>query len=382
MKRSSQRILTTHTGSLPRPQGLAEIEFAHDQREARAHPQYGARIREAVAEAVRRQVEAGVAVVNDGEASKVAYSTYVTSRLTGFDGEAGPRAPTPEETLFPEFYAGRPPVARRIKLSACSGPIAWRGDQEVQQDIANLKAALQGVNPDEVFMSAASPGVVSVFLPNAYYPSEEAYVFAIAEAMKREYKAIVDAGFILQLDCPDLAMTWNRAEFADKTVEDFRKVAQMHVEAANHATEGIPADRIRIHLCWGNTESPHVRDIPLARIIDVAFKARATAVSFEGANPRHEHEWKLFSEVRLPDGMILIPGVIDSTTNFVEHPELVAERILRYATLVGRENVIAGSDCGFGTGAISTTVHPSIAWVKLQAMAEGAALATKQLWGR
>ncbi len=381
MKRSSDRILTTHTGSLPRPTDLAEIAHARDQREARAHAEFDALVREAVAEAVQRQVQAGIDIINDGEASKVAYSTYVTERLTGFDGKPPARPPQVEEAMFPEFYKDRVPSSRRIIPSSCTGPITWRGTKQVEEDIANLKAATQSVRAEDIFMTAASPGVIWNFLPNEYYPNDEAYVFAVADAMRHEYKAIAEAGFVLQLDCHDLAMSWNRAEFGDKSVEDFRTVAQMHVEALNLATEGIPTDRIRIHLCWGNTETPHVRDIPLSRIIDVVFKARAGAVSFEGANPRHEHEWTLFEKVTLPEGLILIPGVIDSTTNFVEHPELVAERIVRYARLVGRENVLAGTDCGFGTATVSTTVHPSIAWVKLEALAEGARIASERLWG-
>ncbi len=382
MKRSTDRMLTTHTGSLPRPKALGELEYARDQREAMSNPQYAALVPDAVVETVRRQIEAGVDVINDGEVSKVAYSTYVTSRLTGFDGEADPRQPTPEQTMFPEFYGSFPPTASRIKPAACTAPITWRGTAEVQSDIANLKAAVQGKHPAEVFMTAASPGVVSAFLQNKYYPTDEAYVFAIAAAMQTEYQAIAGAGFVLQLDCPDLAMTWNRAEFADKTYDDFLKVAAMHLDALNMATEGIPTEQIRVHLCWGNTETPHVRDIPLASVLTVATRARCGALSFEGANPRHEHEWKVFKDAKLPDGTILIPGVIDSSTNFVEHPELVAERLVRYANVVGKENVIAGTDCGFGTSAISVTVHGSIAWAKLAAMAEGAQIASKELWGR
>jgi 5-methyltetrahydropteroyltriglutamate--homocysteine methyltransferase len=380
LHRSTDRILTTHTGSLPRPDDLVAMLEAYDQREARSGPGFEARVKDAVADIVRKQVAAGVSVVNDGEMSKVGYSTYVTERLTGFEGESRVSAPLVESRTFPEFFhtfvAGR-----GIKRPVCNGPISWRGTSLVQQDVANLKAALQGVEVADAFMTAASPGVVWYFLANDYYPSEEAYVFAVADAMRHEYRAIVEAGFVLQLDCPDLAMGWNHAAFADKTVADFCKVAEMHVEALNHALGDIPSDRVRLHLCWGNYEGPHTRDIPLGQIFDVVLKARADAFSFEGANPRHEHEWKLFERTKLPEGKILIPGVLDSTTNFVEHPELVAERIVRYARLVGRENVIAGSDCGFSTFArAALTVHPTITWAKLQAMAEGAQLATEQLW--
>jgi 5-methyltetrahydropteroyltriglutamate--homocysteine methyltransferase len=380
MKHSTDRILTTHTGSLPRPAALAEIEFAHDQREAGADPRFQQMVRDAVTLTIRKQIDAGVDVVNDGEMSKVSYSTYITDRVTGFDGPPVARGPQVEAAWFPEFYGSMTPAGAMFKSSSCNGPITWVGDAQVQRDIDNLKAGLQGVSPAEVFMSAASPGVVGAFLGNQYYPNDEAFLFALADAMKHEYRAIAAAGFILQLDCPDLAMTWNRAEFKDKTEDDFRSVAQMHVEALNHATEGIPAEQIRVHLCWGNTEAPHVRDIPMHRVIDIALKARCSAVSFEGANPRHEHEWKVFRDVKLPDGMVVIPGVIDSSTNFVEHPELVAERIERYAQLVGRENVIASTDCGFGTSAVSRTVHPEIAWAKLQAMAEGARITSAALW--
>jgi 5-methyltetrahydropteroyltriglutamate--homocysteine methyltransferase len=377
---STRHILTTHTGSLPRPKALAEIERARDQREARGHPEYAALVRAAVAETVAKQRAAGLDVINDGEVSKVSYSTYMTDRLTGFDGEARPRAPQVEAAMFPEFYGSFPPTAARFKAAACTGPIQWRGDQQVQFDIDNLKAATAGAGAEEVFMSAASPGVIAAFLDNQYYPTAEAYIFALAEAMQHEYQAIAAAGFVLQLDCPDLAMTWNRAEYKDKTMDDFCKAAEMHVEALNSALQGIPREQVRVHLCWGNTVTPHVRDIPLQRVIGIAFKAHATAVSFEGANPRHEHEWKLFENVKLPEGMTLIPGVIDSTTNFVEHPELVAERIVRYANVVGRERVMASTDCGFGTAAGTSAVHPEIAWAKLQAMAEGAKLASQQLW--
>jgi 5-methyltetrahydropteroyltriglutamate--homocysteine methyltransferase len=251
----------------------------------------------------------------------------------------------------------------------------------VQQDIENLTAALQGIAAADAFLTAASPGVVWFSMENEYYPSREAYVFAVADAMKDEYRAIYEAGFVLQVDCPDLAMGWNHPTFASATIDDFRRVVEMHVEALNYALGGIPSDRVRLHLCWGNYEGPHVRDIPLVRIWDLVLKARADAFSFEGANPRHGHEWKLFQEVKLPEGKILIPGVLDSTTNFVEHPELVAERIVRYAGLVGRENVIAGTDCGFSTFARSAlTVHPTVTWAKFQALTEGARLASEQLY--
>ncbi len=381
MKRSTDRILTTHTGSLPRPAELVSIEEGHDQRELQNDARFEQQVRAAVSEVVRKQLDTHVDVVNDGEASKVSYATYVTERLTGFGDESRAMRPQVEVGMFPDFYQERGMNPNAIQRPVCTAPIAWQGDALVKRDIDNLRSALEGVAPQEAFMTAASPGVVWNFLENDYYPSDEAYVFAVADAMRHEYQAIVDAGFVLQLDAPDLAMGWNRYVFADKTLDDFRSVAEMHVEAMNSALEGIPADRVRLHLCWGNSESPHVRDIPLARILDIALKARAQAFSFEGANPRHEHEWKLFKDQRLPEGAILIPGVLDSTTNFVEHPELVAQRIVRYAELVGRENVLAGTDCGFSTAArAQLTVHPSVTWAKFQAMADGARLASEQLW--
>ena len=383
MKRSDNRILTTHTGSLPRPDDVAAMFEGRDQQQVQADAATAGRVREAVREIVGRQVAAGVDIVNDGEASKVGYSTYVTERLTGFEGE--PRAFPPQveaaSTTFKEYYTANPTGGTAVVRPVCNGPIAWRGDAQVQADIDNLKAALSDEQVADAFLTSASPGVVWHFLPNEYYPSDEAYLFAIAEAMQHEYRAIVDAGLVLQLDCPDLAMGWNRYNFADKSVDDFRSAAQMHVEALNSALAGIPADRVRLHLCWGNFEGPHVRDIPLASIWDIATRARAQAFSFEGANPRHEHEWAFFQETKLPDGAILIPGVIDSTTNFVEHPELIAQRIERYAQVAGRENVVAGSDCGFSTFArTKPTVHPTVTWAKFEAMAEGARIASKRLW--
>lgn len=380
MKHSTERILTTHTGSLPRPVDLVQMVEGHDQREVRENPGFASRVKEAVAEAVRKQSDVGVDVLNDGEMSKVAFSAYVTERVTGFDGPLRPLAPQIEPRLFPEYYQALPPVGPGFR--ACNGPITWRGDAYVQQDIATLRAALQGVSPAEVFLPAVSPGQIWFNFPNDYYPTDEAYIYAVADALKHEYRAIVEAGFLVQLDSPELAMAWNRVEFADKTFADYRQLVEMHVAAINYSLEGIPADRVRLHLCWGNGERPHVRDCPIAEIIDVIYKVHAEAISFEGANPRHAHEWKIFKAHPLPEDKLIIPGVIDSLTNVVEHPELVAERIGRYAEVVGKENVIAGTDCGFSTGVRSQPrVHPTVAWAKLQALAEGARLATQQLWG-
>jgi 5-methyltetrahydropteroyltriglutamate--homocysteine methyltransferase len=376
MKRSTERILTTHTGSLPRPEDLVTMLYARDKGELQDTASFEKRVQEATAEVVRKQVGSGVDIVNDGEVSKIGYSTYVKDRLTGFGGEAGPlRAADVLE--FPEY--ARRVFRASMKRPACTGPITYKDKAALQKDIENLKAALQGVQPEEVFMSAASPGVISLFLKNDYYPNHDAYLAALADAMKVEYDAIHQAGFLLQVDCPDLAMG-RHIQFADASVEEFRKKAELHVEALNHALADIPPERMRLHLCWGNYEGPHHRDVPLRDIIDIVLKARPAAISFEAANPRHEHEWKVFQEFTLPPGKLLIPGVLDSTTNYIEHPELVAERLCRFAQVVGRENVIAGTDCGFATFAGVDTVDPKITWAKLQAMAEGAHLASQLLW--
>ena len=379
MKRSTQRILTTHTGSLPRPAGLLAKLGTLDQRSIPDEAAFHAEVRQAVWDLVRKQADIGIDVINDGEMSKVAYSTYVTDRLTGFEGESRPRPPHIEYETYPEYY-GRPGgvlSSTAAKTPACTGPITWQGTEQVQRDIEHLKAALQGVTIEDAFMTAASPGVVWYFLENQYYPTHEAYIQALAEALKEEYDAIHRAGFLVQVDCPDLAGGWNRPQFRDAGLDAFRKLIELHVEALNYALADIPPDRLRMHVCWGNYEGPHTRDVPIGQIIDLLLKARPAALSFEAANPRHAHEWKIFQEVKLPEGKVLMPGVLDSTTNFVEHPELVAERIIRYARLVGRENVIAGTDCGFSTFAGPTKVHPTIAWVKFQALVEGARLASE-----
>jgi 5-methyltetrahydropteroyltriglutamate--homocysteine methyltransferase len=377
MKRSTERILTTHTGSLPRPWDLTTTLEALGAGTMPDPAAFDTRVRSAVAEVVRKQVEVGVDIINDGEQGKVGYSTYVRHRLTGFGGESA--MPTRADWAdFPEAAArqGRSTVVR----PACNGPVAWEDTAAVQKDIANLRAALSGVQPAEVFMTAASPGVIAHFLRNEYYPSRDAYLARLVEVMKEEYDAIYQAGFVLQVDCPDLAMGRHLA-FPDLSTSEFLKIAEGNIEALNHALRDIPPDRLRLHLCWGNYEGPHHRDIPLKDILGIVLKARAQAISFEGANPRHEHEWAVFRDIKLQDDKILIPGVLDSTTNFIEHPELVAQRIVRYAEVVGKENVIAGTDCGFGTFArANPQVEPEIAWAKLQSMAEGARLASATLW--
>ena len=378
MKRSTERILTTHTGSLPRPADLTTMLEAFDSGSALDPDAFEAGVRRAVADVVRQQVDAGVDVVSDGEQGKVGYSTYVRHRLTGFGGQSTGR-PRADWADFPEA-AARAERRSTVSRPSCNGPIDWKDRTAVQKDVANLRAAVDGARPTEAFMTAASPGVIAHFLPNEHYPSREAYLSRLVDVMKEEYDAIHRSGFLLQVDCPDLAMGRHLA-FPDLSNAEFLKIAAANVEALNHALRDIPPDRMRLHLCWGNYEGPHHRDIPLREILGIALKARPQALSFEGANPRHEHEWAVFRETKLPDDRIIIPGVLDSTTNFIEHPELVAQRLLRYAEVVGRERVMAGSDCGFATFARSAAgVEPEIAWAKLRSMAEGARLASAQLW--
>jgi 5-methyltetrahydropteroyltriglutamate--homocysteine methyltransferase len=338
------------------------------------------RIAASVGEIVAKQVAAGVDIVNDGEMSKPSYATYIRDRLAGFGGTSNSFV-YQDLVDFPELARrvfGDPGRARR-KTPACNGPIAVADHGAVASDIANITTALQKTPAVEGFLSAASPGLISLFFRNDHYPSTEAYLEAIAEAMRPEYEAIVEAGLILQLDCPDLAMG-RHIQHADLSLEDFRKAAQLHVEALNHAVARIPSDRMRLHLCWGNYEGPHHCDVPIEAIIDVVFLARPDGISFEAANPRHAHEWRVFERVKLPDGKLLIPGVLESKSNFIEHPELVAQRIANYARLVGRENVMAGTDCGYGTWVGQAAVDPDVVWAKLAAMAEGARLAGLEFW--
>jgi 5-methyltetrahydropteroyltriglutamate--homocysteine methyltransferase len=380
MKRSTERFLTTHTGSLPRPADLIRMMFAKEEGVPVDAAALAARIRAAVAEVVRRQAEAGVAVVNDGEMSKPSYATYPKDRLTGFGG-ASHALSYRDLVDFPELAKrvfGDPGRSRR-KTPACTGPVAVRDRDAAASDVANLKAALADVRAEEGFMTAASPGVIALFFKNEHYKDYETYLFAIADAMRHEYETVAGAGLVLQIDCPDLAMG-RHIQFADLDLKDFRRMAGLHVAALNHALANIASDRVRLHLCWGNYEGPHHYDVPLADIIDVVFQAKPEGLSFEAANPRHAHEWKLFETVKLPPGKVLIPGVLESKTNFIEHPELVAQRIGRYAKLVGRENVIAGSDCGYGTWVGQAAVDADVVWAKLAAMAEGARLATREFW--
>ena len=375
MKRSTEHILTTHTGSLPRPPELLDALQSRDQGKGDGN-RLDEQVRAAVADVVRRQADAGVSVVNDGEAGKIGYATYVKERLDGFGGEAGMAGLPADMADFPD-YMRRVMSGIDFAMPACVGPVSYRGLNAVRADIANLQAAVDGAGVEDAFLSAASPGVIAVFLQNQHYPSHEEYVFALADAMKVEYDEIHRAGIVLQLDCPDLAMS---GHMLGESLDDFRARARVNVEALAHATRDIPPDAMRMHLCWGNYEGPHHHDVALRDIIDIAFEARPAAISFEAANPRHEHEWTVFEDIKLPEGKVIIPGVLDSTTNFIEHPKLVAQRLVRYGKLVGPENLMAGSDCGFATFASFLTVDPGITWAKLHAMAEGAALASRELY--
>ena len=387
MKRSVDRILTTHVGSLIRPQPLQEFLRAKQASKPFDLQAYDHCLTRSVADVVRRQAEAGIDVISDGEFGKsISWSQYVLERLSGFERRPVKPGGNPfqrgaDRERFAEFYAeldAHEEVATRTD-SVCVGPINYTGQAELQRDIENFKAALKGVNVEEAFLPVAAPASVIPDRKNEYYKSDEECLFAIGAAMRTEYKMIVDAGFLLQLDDARAAVTYDRmvppAAFAD-----YRKWVDMHMEVLNHAIEGLPPERIRYHVCWGSWPGPHTTDVPLKEIVDLILKVKVGAYVIEGANPRHEHEWKVWKDVKLPDGKVLIPGVISHATNVVEHPELVAERIGRYARLVGRENVLAGTDCGFAQGPFYRRVHPSIMWAKLEALAQGARLASKELW--
>ncbi|HXX84757.1 MAG TPA: cobalamin-independent methionine synthase II family protein [Casimicrobiaceae bacterium] len=380
MKRSTERFLTTHTGSLPRPEDLIRAMYAREEGVPVDPAALERRVASAVEEIVRKQADAGVDVINDGEMSKPSYATYIKDRLSGFGG-SGNTFVYQDLVDFPNLAKrvfGDPGRSRR-KTPACTAAIGVRDPQAARTDVEHLKAALAKVKAQEGFMSAASPGVISLFFRNEHYPSEKAYIFAIADAMRHEYETIANAGIVLQLDCPDLAMG-RHIQYAELSLPEWRKKAELHVEALNHAVANIPPERLRMHLCWGNYEGPHHCDVALADVIDIVFRARPSAISMEAANPRHAHEWTLFEKLKLPEGKLLIPGVIESKSNFIEHPELVAQRIGRYAKLVGRENVMAGSDCGFGTWVGQAAVDPDVVWAKMAAMAEGARIASRQFW--
>jgi 5-methyltetrahydropteroyltriglutamate--homocysteine methyltransferase len=383
MQPGAGRILTTHSGSLPRPAGFLPLVLARDTAQPVDDAQFEAAARAAVRETVEKQADAGVDVVSDGEMSKPSYATYVKDRLTGFGGQASVEEITAsvlgiEE--FPDFAAKMAQFMASMpamKVVSCDGPVRYAGQSAVQADIGNLKEAVAGVPAAAAFMSAASPGVIAVFSPNRYYPSQEDYLGALAEAMREEYEAIHRAGLVLQLDCPDLAMTAPGAG----SLEDFRAQMELSVAALNHALADVPAEAARIHICWGNVEMPRTRDVELKDIIDIILKAKPAGLMLMASNGRHAHEWKVFQDVKLPDGKYVIPGVLDSTTNIVEHPEVVADRLIRYAEVAGRDNVMAGTDCGFGTAAGMDVVVPSVTWAKFRSQTEGARIASAHLWG-
>ena len=373
MKRSVDRILTTHIGSLARPPELTKLLEARAAGELIDTAAFDAECQEAVTSIVRQQADAGIAIVNDGEQSKDSFSTYVRQRLSGFaDNGDVPMPITLDERDFPRYRYD-------FLLAPCIGPLEWRDFSPVEKDIAHLTEALRGVEVEEAFMTAVSPGTVLNFFPNRYYSTREEYLEAAGEVLKREYDAIVAAGFILQVDCPDLALRnfW----FPDSSDEEFRRVVAGNIEVLNHGLRDVPVDRVRMHVCWGAMESPRNHDVPLKMIADLLLEANVGGLSVMAANGAHEHEWRVWEDVRLPDYMSLIPGIIDNTTNVIEHPEVVAERIQRFASVVGRERVIAGADCGFGTIIeIMELVDPKIAMAKLAMLSEGAAIASSRLW--
>ena len=382
MRRSTDRFLTTHTGSLPRPEDLIRTMFAKEEGVPVDAAALERRVADAVAEVVGKQAKAGIDVLDDGEMSKPSYATYIKDRLAGFGGE-GNTFVYQDLTDFPKLAQrvfGDPGRSRR-KTPACNAPIAVRDPQAAKNDVAHLAAALArvGRGVEDGFMTAASPGVVSLFFRNEYYADEETYLYAIADAMRYEYETVAAAGVTLQIDCPDLGMG-RHIQHADLSLPEWRKKAELHVEVLNHALANVAPEQVRMHLCWGNYEGPHHCDVPLADVIDIVFKAKPSAIVLEAANPRHAHEWALFETVKLPEGKFLIPGAIESKSNFIEHPELIAQRIGRYANLVGRENVMAGSDCGYGTWVGQSAVDPDVVWAKLAALAEGARIASERFW--
>jgi 5-methyltetrahydropteroyltriglutamate--homocysteine methyltransferase len=385
MHRSIERILTTHTGSLPRTPKVVELLLAEDKNPGARKAELVAAVRDAVKYVVGKQVECGLDIINDGEQGRTDYTVHVLQRLTGFEGESA----APLGTGEPEF----PELAEILKQfaspfqhrPACSGPVGWKDWAAAEEDIKIAKEAVAGAMAEkkceDVFMTSPSPGQIARYLKNNYYKTEEEYIYALADVMRKEYQAIVEAGFVLQLDCPDLAMLRHMV-YLGLPLAEYRKIITVNVAALNHAVRDLPANRMRMHVCWGSTVAPHHTDVELKDIIDIVLTGRPHTVSFPAANARHEHEWKVWRDVKLPPGKIIIPGVIDSTSNFVEHPELVADRIANFASVVGRENVIAGVDCGFGTFAGRVQVDTKIVWMKLASLAEGARRASKQLWAK
>jgi len=377
---TNNRFLTTHIGSLPRNEELMQIMFAREDGIPLDQLALENKIVEAVGSVAARQIEAGIDIINDGEMSKPSYATYVKDRLNGFGG-TGNSFTFADIEAYPNTKARvfADPGRKHRKTPACNGPVSMRDVEAPRRDAQRLKEALKGKQPAGMFLSSASPGVTTFFFRNDFYPSHEDYVFAVAEALRHEYEAIVNAGMMLQVDCPDLAMG-RHTQFANLDVKGFREKMELHIEALNRALVNIPAEKVRMHLCWGNYPGPHHCDVPLADIVDIVWKAKPHAVLFEAANPRHAHEWTVFEEVKVPEGKILIPGVIECQSNYIEHPDLVAQRIGRYAKLVGRENLMAAVDCGFSIHVGSGGVDPDVVWAKLTSLAQGAAIATKKFW--
>jgi len=382
MRVSAERILTTHVGSLPRSQAVTDVLFGREKGEVLDPRAAAAVISDAVAAVVRRQVETGVDVVSDGETNKISYATYIADRFAGFGGDT-PREPGQDLVEFPRFMAklAASGATARYRRPRCIGEIALKDAGPLHEDLGNFRRALDAAQPVEAFMNAASPGVLALFQPNDYYPSQDAYLEALGKAMQSEYEAIVGAGFLLQIDAPDFGMG-RHTMYRHASVDEYLKSATRHVEVLNHALRNLPADRLRMHICWGNYEGPHHHDVPLEQLLPVVIKAKPQALLFEAANPRHAHEWSVFTRQKLPDDKVLVPGVLSTTTNYVEHPDLVAERIVRLAEIVGRERVIAGTDCGFGTFGGFGPVDPDIVYLKLASLVEGARLASSRLWNR
>jgi 5-methyltetrahydropteroyltriglutamate--homocysteine methyltransferase len=380
MKTSTDRILTTHVGSLPRSQAVTDVVFGREQGTVEDQSAADQVIADAVDEVVRRQAELSIDVVSDGEMSKISYATYIKDRITGFGGDSH-REPAQDLLDFPGVLKKREQAGTRsgARPPRCIGEIAVKDMQPLKTDLANLQRGVDRIDVVEAFMNAASPGVIALFQPNDYYPSHEAYLEALGEAMRVEYEGIVDAGFLLQVDAPDIGMG-RHTIFRDKSDDEYLHLANLHIEVLNHSLRNIAPDRVRLHVCWGNYEGPHHLDAPMELVLPVALQANAQALLFESSNPRHAHEWTVFRDADIPDDKILIPGVIDSTTNFIEHPQLVAERIGRFADIVGRERVIAGTDCGFATFAGFGAVDAEVVYAKLGALVDGARLATARLW--
>ncbi len=381
MRTSTDRILTTHVGSLPRSQAVTDVLFGREHHTITDAAAAGKIIADAVEAVVKRQVAAGVDVVSDGEMSKISYATYIADRFTGFDGDT-PRDPGQDLVEFPRLLEKLAKLGSTAKYRRpkCVGEIRNKTFEPLKEDLRNFGRGVAAGSPVDAFLNAASPGVIAIFQPNDFYKTADEYLEAVAEALRGEYEAIVAAGFLVQIDAPDLGMG-RHTMYRNATVAEYLAHAARHVEVLNHALRNVPAARVRMHCCWGNYEGPHHHDVPMRDLLPVLLKAKPQALLFEAANPRHAHEWTVFRDTKLPDDKILIPGVLSSTTNYVEHPELVAERLLRFADIVGRERVMAGSDCGFSTFAGFGAVDPDIVYMKLAAMAEGARIASRKLWG-